>query len=422
MGTAASLQVHASDSASGQTLTYTATGLPAGLSINSASGLITGTTAATGTSTVTVTATDTTGAAGSASFTWTVNAATGNTVTVTNPGSQAGTVGTAASLQVSASDSASGQTLTYTATGLPAGLSIASATGLITGTPTTAATSTVTVKATDTTGAAGSASFTWVINPVSTGCTGQSNQPNFGPNVLIYNPSESATTINNSLNTVFNSQKVNQFGTQRYAELFDPGTYTGIDDNVGYYVSVQGLGQNPDQVVLNSSDVTVDAFDGTGNATQNFWRSAENFEITPSACSDRWAVAQAGPFRRVDVRGGLGLAPASNGFASGGYIADSKVSGQVSSVSQQQWYSQDSNFGSWNGSVWDMVFSGVTGAPAQSFPSPPMTTLATTPVSRDVPYLYVDSSGNYNVFEPSLRTNSPARAGPAGRPRARPSR
>jgi hypothetical protein len=108
----------------------------------------------------------------------------------------------------------------------------------------------------------------------------------------------------------------------------------------------------------------------------------------------------------MQINGGLELAPASNGYASGGYIANSKVTGQVSSVSQQQYYSQDSSFGSWSGSVWNMVFSGVTGAPAQSFPSPPMTTLATTPVSRDVPYLYVDSSGNYNVFLPSLRTTS----------------
>ncbi len=80
---------------------------------------------------------------------------TANTVTVTGPGNQSLTVGTAASLQIRASDSASGQTLTYTATGLPAGLSINSATGLITGTPTTAGTSTVTVTATDTTGATG---------------------------------------------------------------------------------------------------------------------------------------------------------------------------------------------------------------------------------------------------------------------------
>jgi subtilase family serine protease len=98
---------------------------------------------------------------------------TGNTVTVTNPGSQTGTVGTAASLQISATDSASGQTLTYSATGLPAGLSISSTTGLISGTPTTAGTNSVTVTAKDTTGASGSASFTWTINAASSGCTAQ---------------------------------------------------------------------------------------------------------------------------------------------------------------------------------------------------------------------------------------------------------
>jgi hypothetical protein len=329
-----------------------------------------------------------------------------NTVTVANPGSQSWTVGTAASLQISATDSASGQTLTYGASGLPAGLSINAGTGLISGTPTTASSGSITATATDSTGAHGSATFSDTVSTAGTGCTGQSNTPNFGPNVFIFNPGESATTINNQLNTIFNAQKVNQFGTQRYAELFDPGTYSGIDDNIGYYVSAQGLGQNPDNVVLNSSDMTVDSFDGTGNATQNFWRSVENMEVTPSAGSDRWAVAQAGPFRRMDIRGGLNLAPASNGFASGGYIADSEVSGTVSSISQQQWYSRDSNFGSWSGGVWNMVFSGVNGAPGNTFPSPPETTLATTPVSRDVPYLYVDSSGSYHVFAPSLRTSA----------------
>jgi serine protease len=98
----------------------------------------------------------------------------GNTVTVTNPGSRTGTAGTATSLQITASDSASGQTLTYSATGLPAGLSINSSSGLISGTPSTAATYSVTAKATDTTGASGTASFTWTINPSGGGgCSGQ---------------------------------------------------------------------------------------------------------------------------------------------------------------------------------------------------------------------------------------------------------
>jgi subtilase family serine protease len=170
VGTAASLQITASDSASGQTLTYSATGLPAGLSINASSGLISGTPTTAGSSSVTVTAKDTTGASGSASFTWTVNSAAGNTVTVTNPGSQTSTVGTAVSLQIKATDSASGQTLTYAATGLPAGLSIGSSSGLISGTPTTAGSNSVSVTATDTTGASGSASFTWTVNS-SSSCT-----------------------------------------------------------------------------------------------------------------------------------------------------------------------------------------------------------------------------------------------------------
>jgi poly(hydroxyalkanoate) depolymerase family esterase len=87
----------------------------------------------------------------------------GNQVTVTNPGNQASTPGTAASLQIKAADSAAGQTLAYSATGLPAGLSISSSTGLISGTATTAGASTVTVTAKDTTGAAGSATFTWMV-------------------------------------------------------------------------------------------------------------------------------------------------------------------------------------------------------------------------------------------------------------------
>ncbi|MBS2966436.1 cellulose binding domain-containing protein [Actinocrinis puniceicyclus] len=170
VGTAISgLQMNATDSASGQTLTYSASGLPAGLSISS-SGLISGTPTASGTFNVTVTAKDGTGASGSASFTWTIGTgSSGNTVTVTNPGAQSGTVGTAISaLQVQATDSGSGQTLTYSASGLPAGLSISSS-GLISGTPTASGTFNVTVTAKDGTGASGSASFTWTIGTGSTG-------------------------------------------------------------------------------------------------------------------------------------------------------------------------------------------------------------------------------------------------------------
>jgi len=240
-------------------------------------------------------------------------------------------------------------------------------------------------------------------------CPAQSNTPDFGPNVHVFDPSMGNAAIQSQLDTQFNQMKdtnTAQFSENRVADLFKPGSYS-VEDNVGFYTSVAGLGQNPDDVTING-DVTVDAFNASdgGNATQNFWRSAENLAINPSSGTDRWAVAQAAPFRRIDVHGNLALYPASYGYASGGFIADTKVSGQASSVSQQQWYTRNSNLGSWDGGVWNMVFSGVTGAPGNTFPNPPETTLATTPVSRDVPYLYIDGSGNYNVFEPSLQTNS----------------
>jgi len=257
------------------------------------------------------------------------------------------------------------------------------------------------------TSAVASASYT--IGVASTTCPVQSDTPDFGPNTRIFSPGMATATIQAQLDADFNAQKdtlTAQMAAGRVAHLFKPGSYS-VHDDVGFYTSVAGLGQNPNDVTING-DVTVDAFNASdqGVALQNFWRSAENLTINPSSGSDRWAVAQAAPFRRIDVHGNLQLFPASFGFASGGYIADTRVSGQTSSVSQQQWYTRDSNFGSWAGGVWNMVFSGTIGAPANSFPSPPETTLATTPFSRDVPYLYLDSAGRYRVFLPSLRTSA----------------
>ncbi|MET7997521.1 hypothetical protein ABZU76_42240 [Amycolatopsis sp. NPDC005232] len=248
------------------------------------------------------------------------------------------------------------------------------------------------------------------------GCPAQPDVPDFGPNVRIFDPNMPAATIQAQLDADFNAQKdtqTAQFADRRVAHLFKPGTYA-VHDDVGFYTSVAGLGRNPDDVTING-DITVDAFNASdqGVALQNFWRSAENMAVNPSSGDDRWAVAQAAPFRRMDIRGGLQLYPASFGFASGGYVADTRVSGQTASISQQQWYTRDSAFGSWDGGVWNMVFSGTTGAPANTFPNPPETTLATTPVSRDVPYLYLDGA-NYRVFLPALRTNASGPSWAAG--------
>ncbi|MEV7037367.1 chitobiase/beta-hexosaminidase C-terminal domain-containing protein [Amycolatopsis sp. NPDC051061] len=307
---------------------------------------------------------------------------------------------------VTISSATSGATIRYTVDGSTPTASSTLYSGPIS-VPNSRTVNAIALKSGSTTSPVSSASYTI---GTQAGCPTQSDTPNFGSNVRIFDPSMSAATIQAQLDTDFNNQKdtlTAQFADRRVAHLFKPGTYNNVHDNVGFYTSVAGLGQNPGDVLING-DVTVDAFNASDNgvALQNFWRSAENLAVVPSGGQERWAVAQAAPFRRMDVRGGLQLYPASYGFASGGYIADTKVAGQAASVSQQQWYTRDSQLGSWNGGVWNMVFSGTSGAPANTFPNPPETTLATTPVSRDVPYLYVDGTGKYRVFLPSLRTNA----------------
>ncbi|MGP8304430.1 coagulation factor 5/8 type domain-containing protein [Streptomyces inhibens] len=234
-----------------------------------------------------------------------------------------------------------------------------------------------------------------------------------GPNVLVFDPS--MPNIQGKLDEIFKQQESAQFGTGRYALLFKPGTYSGLNAQIGFYTSIAGLGLSPDDTTFNG-DVTVDAGWFNGNATQNFWRSAENLALRPVNGTNRWAVAQAAPFRRMHVKGGLNLAPDGYGWASGGYIADSRIDGTVGPYSQQQWYTRDSSVGGWNNAVWNMVFSGVEGAPGQTFPDPPYTTLDTTPVSREKPFLHLDG-GDYKVFLPEKRTNARGTTWGSGTPR-----
>ncbi|GAB3606037.1 hypothetical protein GCM10027413_14460 [Conyzicola nivalis] len=229
-------------------------------------------------------------------------------------------------------------------------------------------------------------------------------EPDFGPNVTILDPTMTGDEIRSAVDPVFDAQETNQFGERRDAILLKPGSYDATID-VGFYTSVLGLGLSPDDVTVNGQ-VRVDAQWFDGNATQNFWRSVENLAVAPGADANRWAVAQAAPMRRVHVRGALDLYPSGSGWASGGYIADSKIDGLVSSGSQQQWFSRESEFGGWEGASWNMVFSGVSGAPPQSFPDPPFTVLGATPAAREKPFLYVDDGGDYRVFLPDLRRDS----------------
>jgi hypothetical protein len=229
---------------------------------------------------------------------------------------------------------------------------------------------------------------------------GQLAAPDFGPNVLVFDPSMTATTIQSRLDAVFDRQERNQFGLDRYALLFKPGQYD-LDVQVGFYTQVIGLGKSPDDVAITGA-VRSKARWMRGNATCNFWRSAENLSVTPTQdeCANIWAVSQGTALRRVHIRGDLNLS--DGGWASGGFIADSKIDGQTDSGTQQQWFSRNTSFGHWTGGVWNMVFLGTVNPPAQTWPDPPYTVIDQTPLIREKPYLFIDDSERYFVRVPPL--------------------
>ena len=248
--------------------------------------------------------------------------------------------------------------------------------------------------------------------------------PDLGPNVIVFDSSMPTSQIQATVDTIASKQVSNQFGTDRYALLFKPGTYGSSSDplnfQVGYYTSIAGLGRSPGDVVINGSVYVHNQCDGTFcTALNNFWRSLSNLTInvtTPNfGCynGEFWAVSQAAPMRRVDVNGFATLMDycTQPSFASGGFIADSRFNDTIVNGSQQQWLVRNSAVGNWTNGVWNQVFSGVVGAPAECFPAQascggPYTTLPSSAVTREAPYLYVDSGGNQNVFVPSAQSGS----------------
>src|SRR5712692_4700541 len=275
---------------------------------------------------------------------------------------------------------------------------------------------------------AGALAVAW--STTTTGVSAAPVAPDFGPSVHIFNPGMNQAAIQAQLNAIAIAQVNNEFGSRRDAVLFEPGTYGSSTSplifQVGYYTSVAGLGQSPNDVVI---DGAIDVFNhctpGHCIALTNFWRSLSNLTINvtlPSKAptyvpaspdpygagcdnsNEMWAVSQAAPMRRVAINGFTTFMDycGPDAFASGGFVADSKLKG-VLNGSQQQWVTRNSKIDFWTNAVWNQVFSGVIGAPGQSFPHPTYTTLATSPVTREAPYLYLDSTGAYNVFVPSVQ-------------------
>ena len=245
-----------------------------------------------------------------------------------------------------------------------------------------------------------------------------------GVNVTVFDPSMPVSEIQAILDATHAAQVDNEMGTDRYAYLFKPGTY-GTAENplqikVGYYTEIAGLGASPTDVVINGKVETYNRCLAPDNciALVNFWRTLSNLSINVNAAgqdgcrasANFWAVSQAASMRRVAISGStlslMDYCTAGPQFASGGFIADSSLPNTLNG-SQQQWLTRNSELDGWTNGVWNQVFSGVVGAPNDAgFPSPPYTTLDTTPLSREKPYLFVDEHGDFNVRVPAARTDT----------------
>ena len=250
------------------------------------------------------------------------------------------------------------------------------------------------------------------------------DSPDLGVNVTVFDPSMPVSEIQATLDATHAAQVDNEMGTDRFAYLFEPGTY-GTAENplqikVGYYTEIAGLGASPTDVVINGKVETYNRCLAPDNcvALVNFWRTLSNLSINVNAAgqdgcratANFWAVSQAASMRRVAISGNtlslMDYCTAGPQFASGGFIADSSLPNTLNG-SQQQWLTRNSELGGWTNGVWNQVFSGVVGAPDDAgFPNPPYTTLDTTPVSREKPYLFIDEHGDYSVRVPAARTQT----------------
>ena len=269
----------------------------------------------------------------------------------------------------------------------------------------------------------------------------------FGPNVCVFTPGMTQSAIQADLDAIATQQVPvgAQFDSQRYSLFFAPGTYGSVASplvfQVGYYTQVAGLGAMPGDTVVNGA---IDVFNnlctaGTTdcNADDNFWRSLSDLTLNvdlPSSApayaspsidaygagcdnsAEIWAASQAAPIRRAVINGNVVFQDycASKNYASGGFIADSQVSGDLDFYGNQQYMVRNSSIGGsngcapGNGGLWNMVYSGVTGAPAAAFGGQcdQNTVLAASPVTEEEPFLTAGAGGAYNVFVPAAQTGT----------------
>mgnify|MGYP006188432531 CR=1 FL=1 len=224
-----------------------------------------------------------------------------------------------------------------------------------------------------------------------------------GENVLVFDAGMDQEAVQRTLDALHKQQAYDEFSANRYALLFKPGTYD-LEVTVDYYVQAAGLGRVPGDVTINGAVQSVASTEGK-KVTTMFWRAAENFRVVPSEGEALlWAVSQAAPYRRMQIEGDIRFDKGS--WASGGLLANSIVEGRAGLTTGQQWFTRNSQLGSWEGGNWNRVFVGVEGAPPEEWPEKPTTVIDTTPVIREKPFLTLDSTGEFAVFVPALNHNT----------------
>lgn len=270
----------------------------------------------------------------------------------------------------------------------------------------------------------------------------------FGKNMYIFSPYDDTKKIDEVVLAIFNKQNDRnndaQFNENRFGLYFKPGDYTKTKTMpVGFYTQVSGLGQTPYDVQLNNMEVP--AYLDNYNATCNFWRSAENLSIMATGDNTsyyggwrpeqfNWSVAQAAPLRRIYSQRPVSY-DWNYGWASGGYVADSLIEGSDNAgnssgtFSGQQFYTRNSKI---TGNVFGTTLNGFyQGVEAPNLPTTQggvallngngfsnwalptvnneqqvVTNVSTTPEIREKPFLYLDDSGEYKVFVPTMSKNS----------------
>ena len=230
----------------------------------------------------------------------------------------------------------------------------------------------------------------------------------FGENTYIFTPEDDPNEIQKVLDQLWSTQETSQFGTDRFAVYFMPGTYdSSIAVKVGFYMQVAGLGALPTDTKISSLNCNAEWLgddESNHNACCNFWRGVENLEI---GSNTMWAVSQATFMRRVQVDGALYLHD-NYGWCSGGFLADSVVTRMIDSGSQQQWLSRNNSFPAWLDDNSNMVFVGdAKGSdPTGTWPAKSYTSVETTPEIREKPFLIYDETEGFMVFVPALRQDA----------------